>query len=129
MTTPAWMRDVSKSWPPDVRDRFRTLELSMTRDLMLYICNSRRGYPAEDGYQVLTELAAQDTAHREDLSKPDSFHSLAHLRLIAIAHMLIERDMRNAAECLRAAGHTWAEIADTLGCTRQAAQQRYGKKD
>lgn len=28
---------------------------------------------------------------------------------------------------LRASGHTWQEIGDALGVTRQAAQQRYGR--
>ena len=35
--------------------------------------------------------------------------------------------MREAVQQARQAGHTWAELGDLLGTTRQAAFQRFGR--
>jgi hypothetical protein len=40
---------------------------------------------------------------------------------------LAETTLRAAVSRARAAGHTWQEISDVLGTTRQAAFQRFGK--
>lgn len=40
----------------------------------------------------------------------------------------IDADMRAEVSRLRAEGVPWQTIADALGVTRQAAQQRYGPK-
>jgi hypothetical protein len=39
-----------------------------------------------------------------------------------------EADLRRSVLGLRAAGVTWAEIGRGLGTTRQAAQQRFGRR-
>jgi hypothetical protein len=38
-----------------------------------------------------------------------------------------EVDLREAVEAARQAGHTWQEIGDLLGTSRQAAFQRFGR--
>jgi hypothetical protein len=38
-----------------------------------------------------------------------------------------EATLREAVDAARAAGHTWQEIGDLLGTTRQAAFQRFGR--
>jgi Protein of unknown function (DUF3887) len=38
-----------------------------------------------------------------------------------------EAQLREAVDAAREAGHTWAEIGDVLGTTRQAAFQRFGR--
>lgn len=38
-----------------------------------------------------------------------------------------EGELRDAVELARRAGHTWQEIGDLLGTTRQAAFQRFGR--
>jgi hypothetical protein len=38
-----------------------------------------------------------------------------------------ESRLPDAVDAARAAGHTWAEIGDVLGTTRQAAFQRFGR--
>jgi hypothetical protein len=38
-----------------------------------------------------------------------------------------EARLRDAVDVAREAGHTWAEIGDVLGITRQAAFQRFGR--
>lgn len=51
-----------------------------------------------------------------------------HRRLLA-AHVALtaaEDDQRNAVIDCRKAGVPWSEIAERIGVTKQAAQQRYG---
>ena len=53
-------------------------------------------------------------------------------RLLAVSaavdlDRLVERVLRSAVEQARRAGHTWQEIGDVLGTTRQAAFQRFGR--
>jgi hypothetical protein len=40
---------------------------------------------------------------------------------------VVEDGMREAVQQARQAGHTWAEIGELLGTTRQAAFQRFGR--
>lgn len=37
-----------------------------------------------------------------------------------------QRYVQNTVDNARDAGMTWAEVGEILGCTRQAAQQRFG---
>jgi len=50
--------------------------------------------------------------------------------LAALLGLAVEIDAAtdDAVTGLRAAGYSWAEIADRLGVTRQAAQQRWGTR-
>src|SRR5579864_9451566 len=43
------------------------------------------------------------------------------------AHQLAEQVLKVCVQQSRDAGHTWQEIGDLLGVTRQAAFQRFGK--
>jgi hypothetical protein len=52
--------------------------------------------------------------------------------LADVAHALdqarrAEETLRNAIARARAAGHTWQEVGDVLGTSRQAAFQRFGR--
>ncbi|MGH3152759.1 MAG: hypothetical protein ACRDOB_18790, partial [Streptosporangiaceae bacterium] len=40
---------------------------------------------------------------------------------------VVEAGLREAVQNARDAGHTWAEIGELLGTTRQAAFQRFGR--
>jgi hypothetical protein len=56
--------------------------------------------------------------------------TLTPLRAIAVIRSLarvVEDAMREAVQAARQAGHTWAELGDLLGTTRQAAFQRFGR--
>ena len=41
---------------------------------------------------------------------------------------LIEQATADSIANLREDGYSWADVAARIGCSRQAAQQRYGKK-
>ncbi|MGI5131616.1 hypothetical protein ACQEVB_32765 [Pseudonocardia sp. CA-107938] len=51
--------------------------------------------------------------------------------LAALAQLAddVDHALNHAVTGLRAAGYSWAEIADRLGITRQAAHQRWGTRD
>lgn len=52
------------------------------------------------------------------------------LRALSVALAAVraaEDRLREAVDAARDAGHTWAEIGDILGTTRQAAFQRFGR--
>jgi DNA-directed RNA polymerase specialized sigma24 family protein len=48
------------------------------------------------------------------------------LRDMVALSTLLDEEIGNAVKGLRAHGYSWAEIADRLGITRQAAHQRWG---
>jgi hypothetical protein len=49
------------------------------------------------------------------------------IALVQDAARAIDEGMQGAVRRARAAGHTWAEIGQVLGTTRQAAFQRFGR--
>ena len=56
--------------------------------------------------------------------------ALTPLRTVTVVRSLarvVEDGMREAVQQARQAGHTWAEIGELLGTTRQAAFQRFGR--
>jgi len=69
-----------------------------------------------------------DTARRlaERLCAPDAspLDAVVATRDLARA---VDRALRAAVERARVTGHTWQEIGDVLGSTRQAAFQRFGR--
>ena len=75
-----------------------------------------------------TALAASATELADRIARP--LDATDYLGLVRVA-----RDLRDLADVLvarcvdqsRDAGHTWQEIGDLLGVTRQAAFQRFGK--
>jgi Protein of unknown function (DUF3887) len=57
-------------------------------------------------------------------------YALTPLGAVAVVRSLarvVEDGMREAVQAARQAGHTWAELGDLLGTTRQAAFQRFGR--
>ena len=56
--------------------------------------------------------------------------TLTPLETVAVVRSLarvVEDGMREAVRQARQAGHTWAELGELLGTTRQAAFQRFGR--
>jgi hypothetical protein len=77
---------------------------------------------------LTVQLAEQATALADDVRNP--LTSPPYLDLIRHAqgtHLLAEQVLRLCVQQARDAGHTWQEIGDLLGVTRQAAFQRFGK--
>jgi hypothetical protein len=75
-----------------------------------------------------TLLAERASALAEAMSSP--FTPPAYLDLVRQAQdvdVLAGQVLRLCAQQCRDAGHTWQEIGDLLGVTRQAAFQRFGK--
>jgi hypothetical protein len=62
-------------------------------------------------------------AHGRRIARGD----IEGLAALAALSADVDAAMHTAIAGLRAAGWSWAEIADRLGTTRQAAHQRYGR--
>jgi hypothetical protein len=85
--------------------------------------------PSLSSFQALSALLAEQasaltSAAGSPLSSP------AYLDLVQRAHdvdVLAGQVLRLCVQQSRDAGHTWQEIGDLLGVTRQAAFQRFGK--
>lgn len=52
---------------------------------------------------------------------------IASLRQLAELADEVDQAIRAAAQDLHDAGHSWTEIGDALGVSRQAARQRFGR--
>jgi hypothetical protein len=63
---------------------------------------------------------------RETTVVSDAAPPLAAVAAALAAVRQAEERLRQAVEAARAAGHTWAELGDVLGTSRQAAFQRFG---
>ncbi len=84
------------------------------------------GTPAPNP-SVLTRVISAARVALDDVP-PDA--ALAPLEAVAVIRSLarvVEEGMREAVQAARQAGHTWAELGDLLGTTRQAAFQRFGR--
>ena len=69
-------------------------------------------------------------AARVALDGVPSAATLTPLETVAVVRSLaraVEDGMREAVQQARRAGHTWAELGELLGTTRQAAFQRFGR--
>jgi hypothetical protein len=76
------------------------------------------------------ELTRVINAARVALDDVPEDAALAPLAAVAVIRSLarvVEDGMREAVQRARQAGHTWAELGDLLGTTRQAAFQRFGR--
>ncbi|WP_295822731.1 hypothetical protein [uncultured Deinococcus sp.] len=62
----------------------------------------------------------------ERLSHDPQAH-LDVIRQVAAARDHVDRLLQSSVGAARSAGHSWEAIGSTLGMTRQAAQQRFGK--
>lgn len=77
-------------------------------------------YPDSMKIQALEPVAMTANAINQD----DLLDALGQLRLVELA---VNQARRQIVAEARTAGHTWQEIGDTLGTSRQAAQERYGR--
>jgi hypothetical protein len=77
----------------------------------------------------LTVDARKGNLHSVTEIQPDGFDPspLATVTIAQDRSRGAEEALRDAVERARAAGHTWQEIGDVLGTTRQAAFQRFGR--
>lgn len=73
----------------------------------------------------MTDLA--DALGRAILDGADPTDELALVRRTAAADEATTLLLHQAVSAARAAGHSWTAVGATLGLTRQAAQQRFGK--
>lgn len=73
----------------------------------------------------MSDLA--DTLGRAILDGTDPEDHLALVRRTAEADQTTADLLQQAVHAARAGGHSWAAIGSTLGLTRQAAQQRFGR--
>jgi hypothetical protein len=78
------------------------------------------GSPAETG-----RLAAQ--GFLEQWASAGAASPLDAIALVQGAARAIDDGMQRAVQRARKAGHTWAEVGQVLGTTRQAAFQRFGR--
>ncbi|GAA1308610.1 hypothetical protein Psi02_24900 [Planotetraspora silvatica] len=77
----------------------------------------------------LAEQVARSARHLAEVAKQESGApgELATVRLAQQLDALSGVTLRVCVERARAAGHTWQELGDLLGVSRQAAFQRFGK--
>ncbi|WP_235738882.1 hypothetical protein [Nocardioides alcanivorans] len=68
-----------------------------------------------------------DTIGHAILTGTDPADQLAVVRRAAEADLVASDLLQQAVHAARAGGHSWSAIGTTLGLTRQAAQQRFGK--
>jgi hypothetical protein len=78
------------------------------------------GSPAETG-----RLAAQ--GFLEQWASAGAASPLDAIALVRGAARAVDDGMQRAVQRARQAGHTWAEVGQVLGTTRQAAFQRFGR--
>lgn len=74
-------------------------------------------------YFAFARRTVRALARRVGSSDPDDLALMLELK------NELDAGLRRAVDDLRAAGFSWAEIANPLGMTRQAAQQRWGIDD
>lgn len=65
---------------------------------------------------------------RAILNGADAQDQLALVRRTADADLVTADLLQQAVNAARAGGHSWSAIGGTLGLTRQAAQQRFGRE-
>ena len=63
----------------------------------------------------------------DDVPPDDALTPLGAVSVVRSLARVVEDGMREAVQAARQAGHTWAELGDLLGTTRQAAFQRFGR--
>lgn len=68
-----------------------------------------------------------DAIGRAILADTDPTDHLAVVRRAADASQATSELLQQSVQAARSGGHSWSAIGETLGLTRQAAQQRFGK--
>ena len=80
--------------------------------------------------ELATALGDTAAALADALRHGDSRHVPAELNTVRIAAQMravADDALQQCVDRARSAGHTWQEIGDALGTSRQAAFQRFGK--
>lgn len=104
------------------------------QDVNINLTNKRReknldnvptGTP-EEGPPVLARVVSAARVAVDDVSAGPALEPLDAVAVIRSLARVVEEGLREAVQQARQAGHTWAEIGDLLGTTRQAAFQRFG---
>ena len=88
--------------------------------------NVPTGMPAPSP-SVLTRVIGAARAALDDVPPDATLTPLEAVAVIRSLARVVEDGMREAVQAARQAGHTWAELGDLLGTTRQAAFQRFGR--
>ncbi len=76
---------------------------------------------------TLPKVIAAARAALDDVPADGILAPLETVTVVRSLARLVEEGLREAVQKARQAGHTWAEIGDLLGTTRQAAFQRFGR--
>ena len=76
---------------------------------------------------VLPRVISAARAAMDDVPADAELAPLDAIAVIRSLARIVEDGMREAVQSARRAGHTWAEIGELLGTTRQAAFQRFGR--
>ena len=76
---------------------------------------------------VLPRVIAAAQAAVEGVPADPALTPLATVTAVRSLARVVEEGLREAVQNARDAGHTWAEIGELLGTTRQAAFQRFGR--
>lgn len=84
-------------------------------------------------YQHEVRPADTDVEQWLDQLDPDTtraFDATPHRRIVAASEALVEAEdgLRKAVAAARAYGYSWVMIGASLGVSRQAAQQRFGRE-
>jgi len=76
---------------------------------------------------VLSRVIGAARVALDDVPSDSTLTPLGAVAVIRSLARVVEDGMREAVQAARQAGHTWAELGDLLGTTRQAAFQRFGR--
>ena len=115
--------------PPAPQDVKINLTNASREDSLDNVPPGTPGTPDPDPHLLTRVISAARIAVDDAPAGPDP-ETLEPLQAIAVVRSLarvVEEGMREAVQRAREAGHTWAEIGDLLGTTRQAAFQRFGR--
>ena len=88
--------------------------------------NMSAGAP-EDGPPVLARVLSAARVAVDGAPVGPALEPMAAVAVIRSLARVVEEGLREAVQQAREAGHTWAEIGNLLGTTRQAAFQRFGR--
>jgi Protein of unknown function (DUF3887) len=88
--------------------------------------NVRNTAPSGDP-AVVTRVLDAARAAMDDVPEDAAMASLEAVTVIRSLARVVEDGLREAVALARQSGHTWAEIGDLLGTSRQAAFQRFGR--
>jgi Protein of unknown function (DUF3887) len=113
--------------PAQVTRRERDVKINLTSTVREgNLDNVPTGTPAGNP-PVLNRVIGAARVALDDVPPDDALTPLDAVAVIRSLARVVEDGMREAVQAARQAGHTWAELGDLLGTTRQAAFQRFGR--